>query len=162
MIRTRTPALGDIAMTLLRRSAALASIAALAACSNPTHAAEQGRMVRQRQIWNAKDIDDYRMTVHMGGGMIGGAAVIEVRDGVPVSVQPVETGPGQLPVSAFARYDTVEELFGILEDAFKTDVDRIDAEYHARYGLPVSVFIDPREDVADEEHGFLVKGFTAL
>ena len=119
-------------------------------------------MVRQRQIWNAQDIDDYRMTVHMGGGMIAGAAVIEVRDGVPVSVQPAGTGPGQIPLSAFARYDTVEELFGVLEDAFKTDAHRIDAEYHDRYGLPVSVFIDPREDVVDEEHGFWVEGFTPL
>jgi len=150
-------------MNLLRRTAtAFASIAALAACSNPTHVVEQARMERQRQIWNAQDIDDYRMTVHMGGGMIAGAAVVEVRDGVPVSVQPAGPGPGQIPLSAFAKYDTVEELFDVLEHAFETDAHHIHAEYDARYGLPVSVSIDPREDMVDEEHGFTVQGFTKL
>jgi hypothetical protein len=150
-------------MNLLRRTAAIACVAALAACSsNPNLADEEARMERSRQVWNAQGIDDYRMIVWITGGLLGGGAVIEVRDGVPVSVQPAEGGPQHLPMSAFARYDTVEELFAVLEQAFDRNVHEVKAEYDPRFGLPIDVDIDPMRDAIDEEHGFSVEGFTVL
>jgi hypothetical protein len=147
---------------MVHRTAVFAFLAALSACSNPNEARERERMERHRQVWNAQGIDDYRMTVHVGTGLIGGGAVIEVRDGVPVSIQPAEPDLGQLPLSRFAEYDTVEELFAVLERAFEADVHEVRAEYDTRYGLPVSVMIDPRRDVIDEERRFTVQGFTKL
>lgn len=151
-------------MNLLRRiAAALASVVALSACSgNPTLADEEARMERSRQVWNAQGIDDYRMTVRITGGLLGGSAAVEVRNGVAVSVQPAEGGPQNLPLSAFARYDTVEELFAVLEQAFETGADDVDATYDPTLGLPLNVAIDPMENAIDEEHGFLVEGFTKL
>ncbi len=151
-------------MNLLRRTAAaLASAVALSACSgNPTLADEEAQMERSRQVWNAQGIDDYRMIVRITGGMLGGSALVEVRDGVPVSVQPAEGGPQHLPMSAFAGYDTVEELFAILERAFDRDVHELKAEYDPHFGVPIDVDIDPMRDAIDEEHGFVVEGFTVL
>jgi hypothetical protein len=151
-------------MNLLRRTAAaLASVVALSACSgNPTLADEEAEMERSRQVWNAQGIDDYRMTVRITGGLLGGSAVIEVRDGAPVSVQPAEGGPQNLPLSAFARYDTVEELFAVLEQAFANGADNVDATYDPTLGLPLNVAIDPFENAIDDEHGFMVVGFTVL
>ncbi|HEY7768016.1 DUF6174 domain-containing protein [Longimicrobium sp.] len=151
-------------MNLLRRTAAaLASVVALSACAgNSTLADEEARMERSRQVWNAQGIDDYRMIVSVSAGMIAGSATIEVRDGVPVSVQRTEGGPQTLPLSAFARYDTVEELFAVLEQAFENGSDEIEALYDSTLGVPLSVAIDPMKNAIDEEHGFLVNGFTKL
>ena len=150
-------------MSLLRRTAAFTAFAALSACSaSATLADEEAQMEKSRQVWNAQGIDDYRMTVRISGGLLGGSAVIEVRDGVPVSVQPAEGGPQHLPMSAFAGYDTVEELFAVLERAFDRDVHDVEATYDPTLGLPLSVSIDPMEDAIDEEHGFSVVGFTKL
>jgi hypothetical protein len=151
-------------MNLLRRTAAaFASIAALAACSgNPTLADEQAQMERSRQLWNAQGIDDYRMTVRLQGGWFSGSVVVEVRDGAPVSRHTPAGEPQQVPPEAFAEYDTVEELFAILERAFENGADDVDATYDPTLGLPVDVYIDPMKDAIDEEHGFLVQGFTKL
>lgn len=150
-------------MNLLRRTAALTSVVALSACSgNATLADEEAQMERSRQVWNAQGIDDYRMIVKITGGLIGGSAAVEVRDGVPVSVQPAPGGPQHLPMSSFAGYDTVEELFAVMERAFDRDVHELKAEYDPRFGVPIDVDIDPMRDAIDEEHGFAVEGFTVL
>jgi hypothetical protein len=150
-------------MNLLRRTAALASVVALSACAgNPTLADEKAQMERSRQVWNAQGIDDYRMTVRLQGGWLGGSAVVEVRDGVPVSRHTPPGEPQQVPPEAFAEYDTVEELFAILERAFENGADDVDATYDPTLGLPLEVFIDPMKNAIDEEHGFMVEGFTKL
>jgi hypothetical protein len=150
-------------MNLLRRTAVtLASAVALSACSNPNEGTEQARMERNRQVWNAQGIGDYRMTVRLQGGWHGGSVVVEVRDGVPVSRHTPADEPRQVPPEAFADYDTVEELFAILERAFENDADDVDATYDPTLGLPLNVFVDPMKNAIDEEHGFVVQGFTAL
>jgi hypothetical protein len=150
-------------MNLLRRTAAAFAItAALSACSNPNEGTEQARMERNRQVWNAQGIGDYRMTVRLKGGWLSGSVVVEVRDGVPVSRHTPAGEPQQVPPEAFAKYDTVEELFAILEHAFENDADDVDATYDPTLGLPLNVYIDPMENAIDEEHGFEVVGFTML
>ncbi|HZG44199.1 MAG TPA: DUF6174 domain-containing protein [Longimicrobium sp.] len=151
-------------MNLLRRTAAaVASVVALSACAgSPTLADEKARMERNRQVWIAQGIDDYRMTVRLQGGWFSGSVVVEVRDGVPVSRHTPANEPQQVPPEAFAEYDTVEELFAILERAFENDADDVDATYDPTLGLPLDVFIDPMKNAIDEEHGFVVQGFTVL
>ncbi|MBW3571095.1 MAG: hypothetical protein KY467_08315 [Gemmatimonadetes bacterium] len=132
----------------------------LAACGSDPTGIEGKRMELEdaRRLWQAQGIDDYRMTVRLTGAWFGGAAVIRVRDGVPVSVQPVNAGQG-VTAETFASYDTVEELFAIVERAVAEGAHRLDAEYHARLGLPVNVFVDPIQNAIDEEHGFVVEVF---
>lgn len=139
------------------------SIALLAACDDPTGiTGERMELARARQLWSAEDVDDYRMRVRLVGAWFGGAAVIHVRNGVPVSVEPVEPGDGQTIAGVWSHYDTVEELFGILQHALDEEADDIDATFHARYGLPVHVSIDYREAWADDEQGFIVETFDRL
>ena len=138
-------------------------LAVLAACEGEPTAivAERMELSAARQLWNAQGMDDYRMRVRTTGAWGGAAAVITVRDGVPVSVKLVgEEGPGFDWL--FNDYDTVEELFAILDHAVAEDADHIDAAYHSQYGLPVEVFIDYRETWADDEQGFIVETFERL
>ncbi len=138
---------------------AAACVALLAACDDPTSiTGEQMELERARQLWEAEGVDDYRMQVRLTGAWFGGAAVIHVRNGVPVSVEPVGESLGETG-DLWSHYDTVEELFAILQRAVDEDADHIDASFHARYGLPVDVYIDFRESWADDESGFIVETF---
>jgi hypothetical protein len=141
---------------------AAACVCALAACGNVTGSgADLAALRRAQDRWNARNIDDYRMTIRLQGGMIGGAAVITVRDGAPQSVQSIEPFEG-MPASFFTPFDTVEDLFHILKVAHDNDSDRIDVEYHRELGVPMDVYIDPARNVVDEEHGFVVESFEVL
>lgn len=144
------------------KMAAAACVAMLAACGDVTgNAGERMELERARELWDAQGIDDYRMTVGRQGGMIGGRAMITVRDGTPVSVQPLEPWE-EMPPQYFNGMDTVEDLFAILQRAVDNDADRIDAEYHRQLGVPVDVYIDPSKNAIDEEHGFIVESFEIL
>lgn len=151
-------------MKLPGRKAVFAGIlAVLAACGgDPTGVvvAERMELGAARALWDAGNVDDYRMTVRLNGAWFGGSAVIRVRDGVPVSVIPVDSDNGA-SAEPFRGYDTVEELFAIVENAVQENAFRLDAEYHSRLGLPVDVYVDMRSNVADEEQGFVVEAFIA-
>ena len=54
------------------------------------------------------------------------------------------------------RYRTIEELFEILDDAFRQDAKEIHVTYDPDLGYPTSCFIDYSELIADEERGFNV------
>ena len=143
-------------MRMTGRSGVAAGLTAmLAACASPT--GEEMELERARALWNSRKIDDYQMTVRLNGAWLGGAAVIQVRNGTPVSVRPL--GEQVLPGDVFNGYDTVEELFAGLQHAVDNDADRIDAKFHARYGVPLDVYIDVRTTWADDEHGFDVESF---
>lgn len=133
--------------------------ALLGACSDdPTGiAGTRMEMERARQIWNARDVDDYRMTVRLTGAWFNDSAVITVRDGVP-SVQ-MAGEQGSMAGELWSRYDTVEELFGVVQKAIEDDADHLDATFNARYGLPIEVDIDYSERAADDELGFIVEAF---
>jgi hypothetical protein len=142
-----------------RKMVAAACLAVLAACDGDPMGIRGERMelAQARQLWERQGTDDYRMTVRLTGAWFGGSAQIRVRDGVPVSVQPVDPGNGVTP-GLFGAYDTVEELFTIVENAVAEGADRLDAEYHTRLGVPVEVYVD-FADWIDEEHGFIVEAF---
>ena len=148
-------------MKLAGRMGMIAGCAALlGACSNdPTGiVGTRMEMERAQQVWDAQNVDDYRMTVRLIGAWFGGSAVITVRDGVPVSVEPGDE-QGEAAGEVWSHYDTVEELFGIVQNAIDENADRLDAAFHDRYGLPVEVSIDYREEWVDDESGFIVEAF---
>lgn len=138
-------------------------LAVLAACeSEPTAiVAEHMGRPAARQLWDSQGVKDYRMRVRLTGAWLTGVSVITVRNGVPVSVEPVDQ-PGRSFIHLFGDYDTVEDLFAVLERAEAEAADRIDAAFDSRYGVPVEVTIDNREDLADDEHGFIVETFERL
>lgn len=141
--------------------AAAGCVALLAACSDITGTSDAAELRRALVRWSAQDIDDYRMTIRRQGGMIAAAAIVTVRDGQPVSVQPIAPGEG-VPASFFERFDTVEDLFEMVANAHDDGADRIDAEYHRQLGVPVDVYVDPERNTADEEYGFVVEAFEPL
>lgn len=151
-------------MKLPGRMGMVAGMAALlAACSEPTGVTgERMELARARQLWDTRGVDDYRMQVRLVGAWFGGAAVIHVRNGAPVSVEPLGRQGGAGVGELWSHYDTVEELFAVVQRAVEYPADHIDATFHGRYGLPVDVAVDLEEQMADDEHGFIVETFDAL
>jgi hypothetical protein len=146
-----------------RKGMAAGLVALLAACSEPTGiTGTEMELQAAHRLWDVQGVDDYRMRVRLTGAWLGGAAVIQVRNGVPVSVQVVESQGTPTFAEIWSSYDTVEELFAILHHAVDEDADHIDATFHARYGLPVQASIDFRERTADDEMGFTVETFDRL
>lgn len=143
-----------------RKCVFAACLAVLAACDGGLTevTGEQMELAQARQLWSQHGTDDYRMTVLLTGSWFGGKAVIDVRDGKPVSVRLVEPREG-VTAELWENHDTVEELFGVLQNAVDSDAFLVDASFHARYGVPVEGFIDQRGGMADDEHGFVVETF---
>ncbi|MDQ3523228.1 MAG: DUF6174 domain-containing protein [Gemmatimonadota bacterium] len=137
----------------------------LAGCGDIWGPADEGtRLERNRRLWSAAKVDDYRMTVKVQGAMFYAAAVVEVRDGVPVSVTP--SAPTSLPAThsatAFQALDTVEELFEAVQRAIKQKPARLEVKYDPELGVPVSLYVDVSTTIADEEHGFAVENFQVV
>ncbi|MDP9350730.1 MAG: DUF6174 domain-containing protein [Chloroflexota bacterium] len=101
------------------------------------------------------------MTVKLYGAWMGGTAVVEVREGVPVSVIATRGGT-PLPAGSFQQHDTVEELFDVVQRAVAGEAEHLDVRYDARLGFPAHVDVDVRSGWADDEHGFTVEDFRVL
>src|SRR5688500_9837777 len=67
-------------MSLPGRYGVMACVAMLAAWSDAAGAGGRGEIADARGLWESRDVDDYRMTVQLGGAWLSGAAVIQVRD----------------------------------------------------------------------------------
>lgn len=143
--------------------AAVACTVVLASCSDPTGPADEGaRLESHRQRWVGLGVDSYRMTVRLHGAWMGGAAVIEVRGGVPVSVTPLGSAGGPEDGRTFQHHDTVEELFAVVENALERKAERLEVRYSRVFGVPSFVDVDLRSAWADDEHGFSVEDFRVL
>jgi len=152
-------------MRMIRGLAALAACcAALAACSEPTgplEADDDTRLEVHRERWAASGVKSYRMTVKVHGAWFGGVAEVEVRNGVPVSVA-AKHGNVQISAHGFQDYDTVEELFAIIQRAQERKAERLETRYDRALGFPLYADVDPRFGTADDEHGFTVEAFRVL
>jgi len=84
---------------------------------------------------------------------------VTVRRGVIVSVIDVDTGE-LLDRGAFARYRTIEQLFGFILEARDSGAARINATYDKNLGYPYEVFVDYHPSIIDEEMGFRVYGLV--
>lgn len=111
-----------------------------------------------RARWVGLDMDDYEYVVarrcFCPPAWLGPVRV-RVVDGVVESRTYVESSdsvPGQI-ADAFPR---VEGIFDALADAYARDAFRVDVTYDPGTGVPVDVFIDYQQNVADEELGYEV------
>lgn len=82
--------------------------------------------------------------------------VINVRDGKIVAVRYADRDQQSVLPENFHRYQTVDELFAIIQQAIDQKAHRINVAYDQKRGFPTAVFIDYSADMADEERGFQI------
>ncbi len=143
--------------------AGLTAVSALAlACSisgpDDRHAELRAEIAAQRQKWAARRIDDYRLTLSRfcfcapeGAGLV----VVRVLAGEPVEWLYFLSGDPVAPQWQ-AMFPTVDGLFDFLEDAIDRGAEEIDVTFDPDFGLPTTIRIDYRLDMADEEIGYEV------
>ena len=148
------------------RPLVLACVILLLACevgSTGTDPAEVELLRASRERWDREGLTRYRYTLELHAMIVGGSPIaVEVRDDAPVSVRYVDGAAAGPEASFIARFDTVEELFGVIEEQLEQGADRIAAAYDPALGYPVSAEIDPEENAIDDEFSFQVSGFEAL
>lgn len=81
--------------------------------------------------------------VRVDGGAVTQRTYVDV-------TEPVPTKPWEL-------FPSVDGLFDILADAYERDAHRVVVTYDPESGVPLDVFIDYEENIADEELGFTVQ-----
>ena len=144
-------------MRRLLTGSALVALALVASCGDATGVIRDLHVARMR--WIARAPDAYEVTVHRGcfcPESITNAVIVRVRGGVVESRRYAATG-ADVPANFAQAFPSVDEMFGIIDDARAQDADQIDATYDAAYGFPAQVFIDYSFGWADDESWF---GFT--
>ena len=77
-----------------------------------------------------------------------GPVVIQVRNGQTTSITSVATGKPVNP-QFFQKYDTIPELFNVIQDAINRKASNLDVEYNAKLGYPTKINIDYSSQIAD-------------
>ncbi|HVK05608.1 MAG TPA: DUF6174 domain-containing protein [Armatimonadaceae bacterium] len=147
MIRTGATAVASVAAALCLSSCGSGSGDA----GNPTFRA-------YRELWERTRPTDYRYTFERSAFAPPETlrkVVIVVRGGRTVSVTPFDEG-APIDRSAYTPYDTIEELFDVLEDADRKGAYEILTAFDIEYGYPAQVRIDYKQELADDENAFQV------
>ena len=132
--------------------------------SSPTPEAADGleqqklELAKNRDLWGSQKIEDYRfeyrricfclpefvapVEISVVDGMISDAAFLE--DGTVAGIPDISI------------YETVEDLFDLIQDAIDRDAYSLLVTYDAEFGYPAEARIDYDIRIADEEFGFAV------
>ncbi len=161
------------------RSALLLAVLTLAACSSPRpeptvpvrtdslHAepTSPGAMddgpqalAASRVRWEAQRPGDYRFTYSRNcfcPPQYRGPFDVTVRGGAVADV--AYRGEGDPIDRPLTEYQTVDDLFALIAEAYARDAARVDVTYDPTTGQPTEVYIDYDEQMADEEVGFTVE-----
>jgi len=87
--------------------------------------------------------------------------IVEVLDGVQVSIAYAETG-AEVETEFFNASKTIDKLFGVVEDAIKRQTDEISVTYDSRFGYPTHIRIDYLKEAVDEEIAYKASEFKLL
>ena len=117
-----------------------------------------------KRLWEQANIYNYHITVSNSCFCIPdarGPVVIRVRNGQTTSITSVATGKPVNP-QFFQKYDTIPELFNIIQDAINRKASNLDVEYNAKLGYPTKINIDYNSQIADEEIFVTIENFQEL
>lgn len=120
-------------------------------------------LAANRQRWQAQGPEDYRFTYTRQcfcPPQARGPFEVTVRDGKVETV--TYKGEGEPMERPLSEYQTVEDLFAVLADAYDRGAASVRASYDAETGQPTEFFIDYDEQIADEEVGFTVEPVRPL
>ncbi len=116
------------------------------------------------EVWAAQGIDDYQYTLQVSCFCMVDATrpvTITVQNGQVASITYVDDGTAADP-ALFEQYDTIDEIFAVIDEAAAQEPARLDVTYDEATGVPQSIAIDISEQMADEELYLEISDFEAL
>lgn len=121
---------------------------------------EGGELQVNRSRWQAAGIVDYTYQVDRGCFCgFAGPHEIQVRDGLIVAVIDLRDGSA-VEAQFFDFFDTVEDLFDIIERAIANQAAVLEVDYHVQLGYPTRIELDGALNVADDELTVTVSRFV--
>lgn len=136
---------------------ALSLVFAMGGCGEFGPETERLRVIDEnRELWERQAMDTYQYSVErICFCGLAGPVRVTVVDGVATGRVFVMSGD-PVPQEQADWYPTVDGLFVILFDAAQRNAHDIEATYDPDTGVPLDIFIDYQQNVADEELGFRV------
>ncbi len=119
-------------------------------------------LMQNRAMWNRIGATRYRMLEGVRCYCnLAHLVSIEVLDDQIISIRDVWSGAevaGPLP----DNYRTIDGIFDLIEDAIRTQADRISVTYGPDVGAPLEVYVDYDRALQDEEIGYSISELAIL
>lgn len=153
----------------MRRQLIALSLVLLCVLLFPACAALRGETPRQqlrthRRLWDEAKITEYRYTLKVGcfcPPEVVAPVIAHVRDGQPVSLTYKESGAA-VASTFLANYDTMDELFRVIESAIDSRADMIKVAYDPELGYPKTIGIDYDKRAVDDETSWTISNVEVL
>jgi cytoskeletal protein RodZ len=115
-------------------------------------------------LWESQGIESYQYTLQVGCFCMTDMTqpvIIEVQNGEVASITYAADGSAANP-ELFERYNSIDKLFTVIDEAEAQDPALLDVTYDETYGVPLSVNIDISEMMADEELYLTISDFQTV
>lgn len=144
-------------------------LATLAGCElGDDDSFQRQKLGEARTLWDRKDVASYSYILELECFCAPASelepVLVTVRNGTVESLQYWDEDPAdRTPASAatFGPYDTVEELFALVEDAIDRDADLLQVGYDPEYGFPEVINVDYQSGGSDQKLLFITE-FTPI
>lgn len=118
-----------------------------------------------RRLWTGRGITNYRFTFRSFSFLSAPdgsrPVLIEVRNGSRASATFADTGVPASP-DTLAGFDTVEALFGVIQNALNDENGAASATYDPTLGYPSRINVDPDRDQPDDGYTYQISDFERV
>jgi hypothetical protein len=140
----------------------LVVVALLVGATELAHAQVIGfadQLAAAEAIWKRAPLRSYEYTLHYGAFVVDTECEsLTLRTRVINGVVMRTAGCQTLRSS----YSSVPMIFQFLRETLATHPDKIEVTFDETMGYPISVFVDPKSDITDDEFHFEVTDFKVL
>jgi hypothetical protein len=153
-------------MKIRKLAVALLLAVAAAGCDNPFDSDQFQReeLARARALWGREGGPSYAFTMELqcycAPGTSLAPVVVTVKNGQPVSriykTSPATTASAEV----FGPYDTVDELFEVIEDAIDRDANVLQVGYNDAKGFPEVINVAVKGGTSNDQRILFITGFS--
>jgi hypothetical protein len=141
-----------------------------AGCDNPfdNDQFQREELARARALWGREGGSSYTFTLELqcycAPGTSLAPVIVTVQNGQPVSRTYKKAKPTDPTVPAtaevFGPYDTVDELFEVIEDAIDRDANVLQVGYNDQRGFPEIINVDLQGGATNDQRILFVTDLT--
>jgi hypothetical protein len=157
-------------MKIRKLAVALLLAVAAAGCDNPfdNDQFQREELARARALWSREGGPSYTFTLELQCYCAPGTSLapvtVTVKIGQPVSRTYVKKLPADPSIAAsaevFGRYDTVDDLFEVIEDAIDRDANVLQVGYNDEKGFPEVINVAMKGGASNDQRIVFISGFT--
>jgi hypothetical protein len=120
---------------------------------------------KNHSLWEAQAIQHYRFKLEIGCNCPWHDMMplsVEVQNGETVSMA-ASNGEDITPyMDTFGSHGTIESLFRTVDSSISMFIYRLEVQYDATHGFPVSIILEPYRAMTDDAIGYKVTDFEVL